>query len=69
MRKKVPEWSRDLTDDLFDQLEQIEKQAQTKDRTLIEHALKTTLELPAVVSLVLGVKRLEQVESIMRAME
>ena len=66
-KQEQAQWLWDLTEELFDQLEQIEKDAQAKGRTLIEHALKCALALPAVVSLVLGVKRLDQVESLIAA--
>ncbi len=60
-------WVWELSDELFDKLAEIEGQAKTKGRTMIEHAVKSALELPAIVSLVLGVKRIDQLESLIAA--
>ena len=68
-KQEQAQWVWDLTDELFDKLEQLEKDAQAKGRSLLEHALKSTLELPAVVSLVLGAKHPYQIESLVAAVE
>jgi aryl-alcohol dehydrogenase-like predicted oxidoreductase len=60
-------WLWDLSDDLFDRLERLEAEALGKQRTLLEHALRWVLEQPAVVSAVVGVKRTEQLATLMRA--
>ena len=61
------EWVWDLTDSLFDRLEEIENEARAKGRSMLQHALLSALEKPAVVSLVVGAKRIDQTESLMCA--
>jgi aryl-alcohol dehydrogenase-like predicted oxidoreductase len=62
-----PEWTMALNDDMFDQLEMIQADAKAKDRTLMQHALLSLLEQPSVVSLVVGVKRIDQIENLLQA--
>ncbi len=62
-----PQWIPKFDDELFDKLNQIEAQAKQKGRTILEHALKETLAKPAVVSLVLGIKRIDQLEGLIAA--
>ncbi len=62
-----PDWMPELNDELFDKLEAIEADAKAKNRTLLAHTLKETLARPAVVSLILGVKRIDQIESLISA--
>jgi aryl-alcohol dehydrogenase-like predicted oxidoreductase len=62
-----PEWTYELTDTLHDHLEQLEAEARSRGRSLTQHALLTLLEQPAVVSLIVGVKRIEQLEQLMQA--
>lgn len=57
-----PEWFGDLTEEVFDKVEQVEAEAKSKGRTLIQHAVLAVLEQPSVVSVILGVKRLEQLQ-------
>ena len=66
-----PQWlgGSDGIDDILVQVEKIEAEASAKGRSLLEHTLKTTLEQPGVVSLVLGAKRVDQVESLVKAVE
>ena len=64
-----PEWTMSLTEALFEQLTAIEAEAQAKGRTLMQHALLALLEQPAVVSLIVGVKRIEQLEGLITAVE
>jgi aryl-alcohol dehydrogenase-like predicted oxidoreductase len=64
-----PEWTLELTDEVFDRLEQIEVEARAKDRSLMQHALLALLEQPAVVSLVVGAKRIDQLERLIAAVE
>lgn len=66
-----PQWiagGKGLTDELLTRIEGIEATAQALGRSLLEHALKATLEKPAVVSLVLGVKRMDQIRSFVAAL-
>jgi aryl-alcohol dehydrogenase-like predicted oxidoreductase len=62
-----PEWTMALTDEMFNQLEQIKAEAQKQGRTLLEHALKSLLETPSVLSLVVGVKAIPQLERLIAA--
>lgn len=64
-----PEWTMALTDGMFDQLEQIKADAQKQNRTLLQHALKSLLETPAIYSLVVGVKNIPQLERLIVAVE
>jgi L-glyceraldehyde 3-phosphate reductase len=64
-----PEWTMALTSDMFDQLEQIKADAQKQGRTLLQHALKSLLETPAIFSLVVGVKTIPQLERLIAAVE
>ncbi|MCX6078931.1 MAG: aldo/keto reductase [Chloroflexi bacterium] len=64
-----PEWTMALTDELFDKLDNIQAEAEKQGRTLLQHALKSLLEQPAVVSLVIGVKRIPQLETLITAVE
>jgi len=62
-------WVWELTDDLFDQLEQLEAEAKSNRRTLTQHAILSLLEQPAIVSVILGVKRIDQVEELLTIAE
>jgi len=64
-----PEWSMPLSDEMFDRLEVIKNDAQKSGRTLLEHALKSLLEKPAVLSLVVGVKKASQLEMLISAVQ
>jgi aryl-alcohol dehydrogenase-like predicted oxidoreductase len=64
-----PEWTMPLNDETFDRLEQIEAEAQQKGRTLFEHALRYPLRQPGVVSLVVGVKKIEQLKMMLDAID
>jgi aryl-alcohol dehydrogenase-like predicted oxidoreductase len=70
-QSEKPQWllgSGGMTDELFARIEGIEEEARTLGRSLLEHALKATLEKPAVISLVLGAKRIDQIESCVAAL-
>jgi aryl-alcohol dehydrogenase-like predicted oxidoreductase len=64
-----PEWTMPLNDETFDRLEQIETEAGQKGRTVLEHALKYLLEQPSVVSLVIGIKRIDQLKIMLDAIK
>jgi len=64
-----PEWTLELTDEVFDRLEQIEAEARAKECSLMQHALLALLEQPAVVSLVVGAKSIDQLERLIAAVE
>jgi aryl-alcohol dehydrogenase-like predicted oxidoreductase len=64
-----PEWIWPLDDKLFDRLEGIEGLAREIDVSPAQYALAATLAQPAMTSLVLGVKRIEQVQDALAALE
>jgi aryl-alcohol dehydrogenase-like predicted oxidoreductase len=64
-----PQWTYRLSDELFDQLEQMETAARARGRSLVQQALLALLEQPPVVSLIVGVKRIDQLEVLLRAVE
>jgi aryl-alcohol dehydrogenase-like predicted oxidoreductase len=64
-----PEWTLPLNDDTFDRLEKIEAEADDKGRTLLQHALKALLEKPMVLSLILGVKSISQMDRLLEAIQ
>jgi aryl-alcohol dehydrogenase-like predicted oxidoreductase len=68
-QREKPEWTMPLNDETFTRLEQIEAEARQRGRSLLQHALKSLLETPAVVSLVVGVKRIGQLEILLKAIE
>jgi aryl-alcohol dehydrogenase-like predicted oxidoreductase len=62
-----PEWTTPLNDETFTLLEQIEAEAHTYGRTILQHALKSILEQPAVISLIMGVKSIDQLNALIDA--
>ena len=64
-----PEWMWQLDDALFDRLEAIEGLATEIGVSPARYALAATLAQPAMTSLVLGVKRFEQVQDALAALE
>lgn len=64
-----PGWTMPLDDAMFDTLEELEAEAGSKGRSLLQHALLSLLEQPAVVSLVMGVKRIDQLEALANAIQ
>ena len=57
-----PEWLLALTEELFTHLSMLEAEAHQKGRTLFQHALLALLEDPSIVSLIIGVKRIQQLK-------
>jgi aryl-alcohol dehydrogenase-like predicted oxidoreductase len=66
-QKEKPEWTTPLDAKMFDQLEALEKDASALGRGLMEHALKVLLSHDPVVSVLVGVKSIDQLEMIVRA--
>jgi len=64
-----PEWMWQLDDSLFDRLEAIEGLAGEIGVSPTRYALAATLAQPAMTSLVLGTKRIEQVQDALAAIE
>jgi len=67
-----PQWlmgGKGIDDTVMTEIQKLEQKAAAQGQTLLEYTLKTTLQKPAVVSLVLGAKRIEQVESLIKAVQ
>lgn len=60
-------WVWELTDALFDRLDEIEAQSRKAGLTMTQHAIRWVLAQPAVVAAIVGVKRTEQLEEAMAA--
>lgn len=59
-----PQWIHcEFNDDLFDRLEALEELAKKANMNMAEYAVLWTLTLPNVVSVLIGVKRFEQLDS------
>jgi len=65
--EEKPEWTPKLDEALFTQLATIKREAAARGRTLYQHALRGPLEQSGVVSLILGVKRQEQLADALAA--
>lgn len=66
-QKEKPEWTLPLDDELFDRLEALKEEALHCGRSLLEHALKSLLDRPPVVSVLAGVKNISQLETLIQA--
>ena len=64
-----PQWVWELDDPLFDRLEGIEQLANEIEVSMAQYALAWTLNQPAMSSLVVGAKRIEQVQDAVAALE
>ena len=62
-------WVWELDDKLFDRIEEIEAEAARLDLSITQYAIRWTLEQPAVVSAIVGVKRPEQIDDAVAAAE
>ena len=62
-------WVWELTDELFDRLDEIEAQSRKAGLTMTQTAIRWVLAQPAVVAAIVGVKRTEQIEDAMAAVE
>jgi len=60
-------WIGPLSDDLFDELEAIEKQAQEAGMPMAHYAIQWILNQPSVVSAVVGTKRINQLDEALAA--
>ena len=60
-------WVQALDAPLFDRLEAIEREAQQAGRTMTQFAIQWALRQPAVVSAIIGVKRIDQVDEAIAA--
>ncbi|MEW6749886.1 MAG: aldo/keto reductase [Candidatus Latescibacterota bacterium] len=65
-----PDWVPLLRDAaLMGRLEELGAEARASGQTLLEYALRQTVRVPGIASLVLGFRRVEQVEEAARALE
>jgi aryl-alcohol dehydrogenase-like predicted oxidoreductase len=53
-------WVWPLDDALFDRIEEFERQAKESGRTLTQHAIRWSLQQPGVASVIIGIKRIDQ---------
>ena len=68
-KKEKNSWVWDLTDEVFDRLEEIERQAKKNGISMTQYAIRWVLSQQAVVSAIVGVKRIEQLEEAVRALK
>jgi aryl-alcohol dehydrogenase-like predicted oxidoreductase len=61
------DWMWELTEELYNKLDEIEIQAENENLSMTQYAIHWVLEQPAVVTAILGVTRLEQLEDIVLA--
>lgn len=64
-----PQWIWELDDVLFDRLEKVDQLAKELDTPVAQFALAWTLTQPAMSSLVVGVKRMQQVRDAVDALQ
>ncbi|MCX6056471.1 MAG: aldo/keto reductase [Chloroflexi bacterium] len=64
-----PEWTMALSEVVLEQLEKCEKEAEKLGRSMMQHALKSLLDQKSVVSLIVGVKTLPQLEALISAVD
>ena len=57
-----PDWVMELTEELFDKLEGFAREAESRQLTMTQYALRWTLEQKAVVSAIVGVKNERQID-------
>ena len=68
-KREADGWVWELTDELFDRLEQIESEATARRRSMLAHAVLFVLERPVIVSAILGVKRIDQLSTLIDTIE
>jgi aryl-alcohol dehydrogenase-like predicted oxidoreductase len=54
------DWLMNLTDDVYDQLEKIEQEAKSRGLSMTQYAISWALTQPGITSVIIGVKRTEQ---------
>lgn len=64
-----PEWMMKMDDEFYDKLEIFEKAAKEAGMSMAEYALNWAMNQPAVVSVLVGIKRKEQLEAAIVASE
>ena len=68
-KAEKPDWVWDFDDELYAKLESIEKNAQKENLTMTQYAIRWTLRQPAVVAAIVGVKKTEQIDDAVAAVE
>lgn len=63
-----PEWMMRLDDALFDRIEAFAAAAQSHGKSMSQYAVRWTLEQPAVVSAIIGVKTVAQIDDAVAAL-
>ena len=63
-RKVESKWLDYVTEEMLDDVERVRTLAKEKGRTMLQHTVLSTLAKPAVVSAVMGVKRIDQIEEL-----
>ncbi len=58
------DWVWELDDELFDKLEEIEAESKKAGMSMLQYAIRWALSQPGVVSAILGVKNIKQLENI-----
>ncbi len=61
-KAEKPDWMWELTEDIYNKLEEIEKQANNENISMTQYAVRWVLRQPAVVAAILGVTRWQQLE-------
>ncbi len=61
-KAEMDNWVWDLNEELFDELERIEKEASAENITMLQYAIRWVLKQPAVVSAIVGVKNKKQID-------
>jgi aryl-alcohol dehydrogenase-like predicted oxidoreductase len=61
--QEKPDWMWKLDDELFAKLEAVEAEAARRGLTMTQYAIRWVLEQPQVVSAIIGVKNVEQIET------
>lgn len=64
-----PAWTMPLSDEIFNLLERCESEGRNLGRGLMQHALLYLLEKPMVLSLVIGLKNMEQLDALVGAVQ
>ncbi len=64
-----PEWMWELDETLFDRLEALAELAAGIDVSLTRYAVAWTLAQPAITSLIVGAKRIAQIEDVLQGLE
>jgi L-glyceraldehyde 3-phosphate reductase len=68
-QSEKPEWTLALTESAFDQLEHYEAAALKTGCNLMQYSLQTLLQQPSVVSLIIGVKRISQIDELIASVQ